>query len=98
MTRRDRLREDARTQLVDAILQLGYPAEFGVVLAEELRSEQAMRRMASYLRQAQPQSPEEIADEMLAIVAQRDSWVERKISEHAQASVTAFYNRDRDDD
>jgi hypothetical protein len=98
MTRRDRLREDAREQLVDAILQLGYPAEFGVVLAEELRSEQAMRRMASYLRQAQPQSPEEIADEMLAIVAQRDSWVERKISEHAQASVTAFYNRDRDDD
>ena len=98
MTRRDRLREDAREQLVDAILQLGYPAEFGVALAEELRSEQAMRRMASYLRQAQPQSPEEIADEMLAIVAQRDSWVERKISEHAQASVTAFYNRDRDDD
>lgn len=97
MTRRDRLREDAREQLVDAILQLGYPAEFGVVLAEELRSEQAMRRMASYLRQAQPQSPEEIADEMLAIVAQRDSWVERKISEHAQASVTAFYNRNRDD-
>ena len=97
MTRRDRLREDAREQLVDAILQLGYPAEFGVVLAEELHSEQAMRRMASYLRQAQPQSPEEIADEMLAIVAQRDSWVERKISEHAQASVTAFYNRNRDD-
>ena len=26
----------------------------------------------------------------------RHSWVEQKISEHANASITAFYNRERD--
>ncbi|MBR3224236.1 MAG: hypothetical protein IKF78_02825 [Atopobiaceae bacterium] len=89
----DRLREQAYLDLADAITQLGYPEEFAQVLASELRSESAMRRMASYVRNAQPQSPEQIADEMLTIVEQRNRWVEKKMSEHANASITAFYNR-----
>jgi len=56
-----------------------------------------MRRMTAYLRGANPQSPEEIADEMLAILEQRRRWVEQKVSEHANASITAFYNRPRED-
>ena len=57
-----------------------------------------MRRMTSYLRGADPHSPEEIADEMLAILQMRERYVEQKISEHANASITAFYNRERDDE
>ena len=89
----DRLREQAYLELAHEIVQLGYPEEFAQVLASELRSESAMRRMASYVRNAQPQSPEQIADEMLTIVEQRRRWVEKKMSEHANASITAFYNR-----
>ena len=45
-----------------------------------------------------PHSPEEIADEMLAILQMRERYVEQKISEHANASITAFYNREREDE
>ena len=89
--------DQARLELLDAVVQLGYPEEFGVVLAGELRTPKAIRRLAGYLRQAQPTSPEQIVDEMLAIAALRDRWVEQKISEHANASLTAFYNRPRED-
>ena len=55
----------------------------------------AMRRMTAYLRQAGPRGPEEIADEMLAIVTDRDRWAEQKRSEYYNAKVTEFYNRPR---
>lgn len=87
----------AYQSLIDAIERLGYPQEFGVVLAQELRTDNAMERMTAYLRSARPSSPEEIADELLAITSMRDRWVEQKISEHANASLTAFYNRPRED-
>lgn len=84
-------------ELVAAIEALGYPEEFGWVLAGELRGESSIRRMTSYLRSANPQSPEEIADEMLAICEQRDRWIERKQSEWAESRLTEFYNRDREE-
>ena len=87
--------ERARAELVRAIEELGFPEEFGYVLAEELRGAHSMQRMTKYLRSAKPERPEEIADEMLAIVQMRDAWVERKVSEHAEATMTRFYNRDR---
>ena len=90
-------REEARADLVSAIERLGYPGEFGEVIARELGGEKSMRRMTRYLRGAQPRSPEEIADEMLAIIQMRDAWVGQKVSEHANASMTAFYNRDREE-
>lgn len=91
-------RERARQDLIRAVELLGYPAEFGEVIAQQLGGEKSMRRMEGYLRNAHPNSPEEIADEMLAILAQRRSWVEQKISQRANDSVTAFYNRPRDDE
>ena len=92
-----RRKQEAREQLIDAIEQLGYPGEFGEVIAQELGGEKSMRRMTAYLRGANPHSPEEIADEMLAILQLRHTWVEQKESEHANASITAFYNREREE-
>ena len=91
-------RERARTRLLRAFVELGFPEEFGVVVADSLRGEKSMDRMAGYLRAARPTSMEQIADEMLAIMADRDSWVEKKISEHANGKITEFYNRPRDED
>lgn len=82
-------------ELIAAIVEMGYPEEFGLVLAGELRSDNAIRRMTGYLRNSEFQSPEEIADEMLAICEQRDRWIERKKSEWAEARMTEFYNRPR---
>ena len=86
-------RERARQELIETIVGLGHPQEFGVLIADELRTEKAMGRMTAYLRNARPTQLETIADEMLAIIAERDMWVERKISEHANATITRFYNR-----
>ena len=36
--------------------------------------------------------------EDLAIIQLRGTWVEQKMSEHANASITAFYNRPREED
>lgn len=82
-------------ELIEAIVEMGYPEEFGLVLAGELRSDAAIRRMTAYLRSSGTQPPEQIADEMLAICQERDRWVERKKSEWAEAKVTEFYNRER---
>ena len=79
--------------LVRATARLGYPEEFAYVMACELRSESAMRQMAAYLSSARPGGPEEIADELLAIVQVRDAWVEQKASERSNATLTAWYNR-----
>ena len=94
----EQARTRARRELVAAIEELGYPAEFGEVIAHELGGEKSMRRMTYYLRGANPHSPEEIADEMLAILQLRRTWVEHKVSERAGASMTAFYNRPREDE
>ena len=69
-------------ELVTAIVRMGYPMEFGVLIAKSLNTEKTMRRMIGYLRNAHPHSAEEIADEMLAITSDRDRWVQKKKAEY----------------
>ena len=92
-------REAARQELIRATAALGYPEEFGMVMAGELRGPQSMRRMATYLRQA---SPEEIVDEMLAIIQLRESWAKKKQAEEANAKYWQMYHNhfglDEEDD
>jgi len=76
--------DNAWKELVRTIAGMGYPEEFGKVIADSLRSEKLLRRMRSYLLYAKPRSAEEIADEMLAIRDEADRWAEKKDA--------AFYN------
>ena len=92
--RRDAAGADAYGDLRAAVVDIGFPAELADVLADELRGEKSMRRMAAYLRAARPRTMEEVADEMIAIVEQRESWVYKKMSERAQASINEFYRRE----
>ncbi|MBR3157676.1 MAG: hypothetical protein IKG18_11775 [Atopobiaceae bacterium] len=89
-------RAAARTRLVRAAEQIGLPAEFGALMCDQLRSAVAMNRMSTYLLGVRPTRMEDIADEMLALMQLRDSWVEQKRSEEANAAITAFYNRPRE--
>lgn len=75
-------RQEAVQELVQTLAAMTYPEEFGYVIAENLKTEKMIRRMTSYLRQARPASAEEIADEMLAIMEQRDQWVRKKKAEY----------------
>ena len=89
-------RDDAYMDLQAAVAAAGYPRDLAAVLAGELRGEKSMRRMAAYLRAARPKTLEEIADEMIAIIEQRDTWVKKKMSERAQSSFNEFLNREDD--
>ena len=64
---------------------MGYPKEFGIAIANNLRTEKTMSRMIGYLRNAKPQSAEEIADEMLAIMEDRERWTKKKEAEYYNA-------------
>ena len=80
----------AKGDLCREVLSLGFPREFGDLLAKELGSPRAMGRMTAYLRSTKPHSVEMIVDEMLAISAEVQTWRERRESREAQASYTAY--------
>jgi len=82
----------AYRDLLETLARMGYPVEFGKVIARNLGSEKTMRRMTAYLHSAKPRSAEEIADEMLAIMSDRDRWIEKKESEQANAAYNRLLN------
>lgn len=75
---RDRL----YAQLVEKIEEMGYPKDFGEQIGQALESEKALMRMVGYLYSVHPKTAEEIADEMLAILSDRDRWVQKKQAEY----------------
>ena len=77
--------KEAYRELIGTIVKMGYPEEFGQVIAKNLGSEKTMRRMTAYLHNAKPRSAEEIADEMLAIMSDRERWIKKKEAEEANA-------------
>ena len=84
--------------LLSAVTSLGQPAEFGYLIAKNLGSEKTMRRMTNYLLTTKPRSAEEIADEMLAIMSDRDRWVQKKEMEFYNAKLNRLkYEWDDDE-
>ena len=90
----------AKADLCREVMSLGFPGEFGDLIAKELGSPRGISRMTAYLRCARPHSVEPIVDEMLAIAAEQKAWREKKESEEAQASynVWLYERRMREDD
>ncbi|MBQ8306660.1 MAG: hypothetical protein IJX90_10655 [Blautia sp.] len=85
MTPDQKLWSRTRDDLVRTVKSLGFPAEFGEVIAKHLGSPKAMERMISYLDYVKPKTEELVVDEMLAIRSEIDAWKEKKASEEANA-------------
>ena len=88
-------------ELVDTVERMGYPREFGILIAESLKGEKSMARMSSYLHQFRPTSAEEIADEMLSIMEENGRWRDKKISEYYNQKMNKLMNEglpDEDDE
>ena len=79
-------------KLIKELGKLGYHEGFSQVIAENLRTDKAIDRMVGYLRSARPGSAEEIVDEMLAIIDDRDRWIKKKIAENSNSKITELYN------
>ena len=71
----------AYRDLIETIVRMGYPEELGKAVAKNLGSEKTMCRMTAYLHSAKPRSAEEIVDEMLAIMSDRERWIRKKEAE-----------------
>ena len=81
-------------KLYALMVRKGYPEEFALLIAEQMGTEYTAERMCKYIGRAGLLPPEEIADEMLSIFAERDRLVKKHISEHAQKKINEFYNRE----
>ena len=82
----------AKEEMVSILISLGHPRELGELIARQLGSPKAIRRMTSYLEQVRPRSAEEVVDEMLAIYSEIEAWHRKKESEQANASYTEYLN------
>lgn len=78
-------------ELYDLMVEKGYPEDFSWVVASEMGTEFVGRRMIGYIRANSLLPPEEVADEMMAILSDRERIVSKHISEHAQQKVNEFY-------
>ena len=76
------VRNEAYTTLTETICKMGYPQELADMIAKNLGSEKMMNRMTGYLLHAKPSSAEEIVDEMLAIMEDRERWIKKKQAEY----------------
>ena len=81
---------EAKDRLVKAVSSLGFPREFGLVMARQLGSPKAIDRMTSYVYQARPRTEEMLVDEMLAMCEEISAWREKKASREAQDRYNAY--------
>ena len=78
-------------QLYDLMVSKGYPPEFSAIIADELHTEFTAARMIGYISRSDRLPLEEVADEMLAILSDRDRIVEKHALEHAQSKINEMY-------
>ena len=78
-------------QLYDLMIRKGYPQEFSALIASELRIEFTATRMIGYINRSELQPLEEVADEMFAILSDRNRITQKHILEHAQAKINEMH-------
>lgn len=89
-------KKEAADKLIGILMRMGYPREFGILIAQELSGEKSMNRMTSYLLKAKPDRPEEIVDEMLAIKSDTERWIRKKKAEYTNRKINEYLNRPDD--
>ncbi|MBQ4312363.1 MAG: hypothetical protein II773_12305 [Oscillospiraceae bacterium] len=82
----------SRDRLVSSLTALGYPEELGDVIAKHIGSPKGIERMISYLNNVRPDKFELIADEMICIKDEIDTWRDRKASQHANSVYNEMLN------
>ena len=87
-------------KVYNVMLYLGYPESFALLIAREMSTEYTAGRIIAYFGRAGKPPLEEVADEMLAIQADRDKFVDKHINQHAQEVINRMYaeRRSAEDD
>ena len=79
-------------ELYKVLLDRGYPKEFCAEIAyKNMNTDYTATRMLGYLYRVSDPRIEDLVDEMLAILSDRDAIVQKKEMEHAQAVINEIY-------
>ena len=80
------------------MLRKGYPEDFSRLVSGELKTDFTAGRMIGYIGRSSKPPLEEVADEMMAILAERDRIRDKHISEHAQSKINIMYRENKEID
>ena len=79
-------------ELYKVLLDRGYPREFCAEIAyKNMNTDYTATRMLGYLYRVSDPRIEDLVDEMLAILSDRDAIIQKKEMEHAQAVINEIY-------
>ena len=79
-------------ELYKFLLGRGYPKEFCAEIAyRNMNTDYTATRMLGYLYRVTNPRIEDLVDEMLAILSDRDAIIQKKEMEHAQAVINEIY-------
>lgn len=79
-------------ELYKVLLDRGYPKEFCAEIAyRNMNTDYTATRMLGYLYRLSDPRIEDLVDEMLAILSDRDAIIQKKELEHAQAVINEIY-------
>lgn len=79
-------------ELYKILLDRGYPKEFCAEIAyKNMNTDYTATRMLGYLYRVSNPRIEDLVDEMLAILSDRDAIIQKKEMEHAQAVINEIY-------
>ena len=79
-------------ELYKVLLDRGYPKEFCAEIAyKNMNTDYTATRMLGYLYRVTNPRIEDLVDEMLAILSNRDAIIQKKEMEHAQAVINEIY-------
>ena len=84
--------EKRTDELYRALQEKGYPDEFCKEIAyKQMNTDYTATRMLGYLYRISNPRPEDVVDEMLAILSDRNAIIQKKEMEHAQATMNRVY-------
>ena len=79
-------------ELYDALKLKGYPEDFcREIEYRQMNTDYTATRMLGYLYRISEQRPEDVVDEMLAILSDRNAIIQKKELEHAQTTINKVY-------
>lgn len=91
-------KSDKSIQLYHYMLKRGYPEKFCDIVTKNLNTDFTANRMIGYLSHYEHLPLEEIADEMLAILSDRNRIMQKKEMENINASWNNYLMQGFDED
>lgn len=84
-------RSELSVQLYDMLIERGYHKTLCDAITQRLNTDYTATRMIGYLSHYSNLPEEEVVDEMIAILSERDALIKKKETEHAQAVINEIY-------